>query len=345
MEPVYELHSVSKFYDNVRALDGISLSIGTGEITGVIGRSGAGKTSLLKILAGLELPTAGKFLFKGDEIDRKSAGQLRRVATILFQTPLFLKGNVYTNVSYGLMIRNVPKEEVTKRVTEALSMVKLEGFEKRIARSLSGGEQQRVALARALVMDPQVLLLDEPTSNLDIANLSIISDIIGEEGERRCVVVATHDYDQIRRLAERVIYLDSGRIVEEGRTENILSGSRLAQMENVFTGVSSVNEGISTIDIGGGVEIKAAFSREGRVTIQISPEDIILSNRWIETSARNEFKGRITSVDELGPIVRLKIEAGRVFTVQITKRSFAEMLLNLGSEVYLSFKASSVGLI
>jgi molybdopterin-binding protein len=182
-------------------------------------------------------------------------------------------------------------------------------------------------------------------SNLDIANSSIISDIIEEESEGRCIVVATHDYDQIRRLAGRVIYLDGGRIVEEGRTENILSGSRLAQMENVFVGVSSVNEGISTIDVGGGVEIKAAFSREGRVTIQISPEDIILSKQWVETSARNEFKGRITSVDELGPIVRLKIDAGRVFVVQITRRSFAEMGLNFGSDVYLSFKASSVRLI
>lgn len=345
MESVYELHSVSKFYDNVRALDVISLSIGTGEITGVIGRSGAGKTTLLKILAGLELPTAGKLLFKGDEIDRKSVRQLRRVATILFQTPLFLRGDVYTNVAYGLRIRNHSRESIGKMVVEALSLVRLDGFEDRDARRLSGGEQQRVALARALVLDPRVLLLDEPTSNLDRANASVMTEIIEEEGEKRCVVIATHDYEQIKKLADRTIFLEAGRIVEVGATDSIFSGPLLANMENVYTGVSRLVDGISHVDIGNGVEIKAAFSRPGRVVVHVSPEDIILSKGWVETSARNEFKGRITAVEDLGPIARLKIDTGKSFTVQITKRSLIDMGLNVDSEVYLSFKASSVELV
>ncbi|MBS7620180.1 ABC transporter ATP-binding protein [Candidatus Bathyarchaeota archaeon] len=345
METIYELQSASKSYGGVYALDEVSLSIRRGEVTGVIGRSGAGKTTLLKILAGLELPTKGQLLFKGEMINKRNIVELRKAATMLFQTPLFLRGDVYTNVSYGLNIRGLPQAEIVEKVCAALAEVKLEGFEKKIARNLSGGEQQRVALARALVLDPQVLLLDEPTSNLDLANLSIISDIVREEGERRCIVVATHDYEQIRRLADRVIYLEGGRLVEEGSVENILSGSRVAKMENVFTGISRLNEGVSEVDIGGGVKIKAAIEKEGKVTIEVSPEDILISKKWIETSARNEFKGRITSAVELGSLVKLKVDVGRVFSVQITKRSFYEMDLNIGSDVYISFKASSVHLV
>lgn len=345
METIYELKSASKSYGGAYALDGVSLSIRRGEITGVIGRSGAGKTTLLKILAGLELPTKGQLIFKGEIINKRNAIKLRKAATMLFQTPLFLRGDVYTNISYGLTLRGVPQEEIAEKVRAALTEVKLEGFEKKIARNLSGGEQQRAALARALVLDPQVLLLDEPTSNLDLANLSIISDIIKEEGEKRCIIVATHDYEQIRRLADRIIYLEKGSFVEEGSVENILSGSRVAKMENVFTGFSRVSEGISEVDIGGDVKIKAAIEKEGKVTIEVSPEDIIVSKKWIETSARNEFKGRITSAVELGSLVKLKVDVGRVFSVQITKRSFYEMGLNIGSDVYISFKASSIHLV
>lgn len=314
-------------------------------ITGIIGRSGAGKTTLLKILAGLELPTSGELTFRGETIHKKNVARLRRSATMLFQTPLFLRGDVYTNVSYGLTLRGVSRKEIDSMVRAALRDVKLGGFERKMARNLSGGEQQRVALARALVLDPQVLLLDEPTSDLDPENLSIVSDIIKEEGGKRCVVIATHDYDQVRKLASRIVYLEEGRVLEEGDVDEILSGSRVAKMENVFTGTSRIVEGISEIDIGGSVKIKAAIKDEGRVTIEISPEDIIISKGWIETSARNEFKGRITSAVELGPIVKLKVDIGKIFTVQITKRSFDELGLNIGSDVYISFKASSIRLV
>ena len=345
MDPVYELQSVSKIFGNVHALDDINLTINTGEVTGFIGRSGAGKTTMLKMLAGLEPPTAGKLLYRGTEIDGKSAARLRRSVTLLFQTPLFLRGDAYTNVSYGLRIRGLPESDTGSLVSEALKTVRMSGCEKRSARSLSGGEQQRIALARALVINPEVLLLDEPTSNLDPENTSIISDIIDEEGKNRCVVVATHDYSQIRRLTDRVIFLENGRAVEAGATEDVLSGYQVARMENVFSGDARIEEGLATVDIGGGVEIKTWFSREGRLSIQIDPEHIIISKDWIKTSARNEFKGQVTSLEEIGPLVKLKLDAGRSFTVQITRKSFNEMGLNIGSEVYLSFKASSVKII
>ncbi len=294
-------------------------------------------------MAGLELPTTGKLAFRDMDVRSNNLGLLRRKVTMLFQTPLFLSGDVYSNVAYGLRIREVPEKKIWGRVAEALKEVRLEGFERRDARALSGGEQQRVAMARALVLDPEVLLLDEPTSNLDPANSSVMSEIIGEESGKRLVILATHDYDQIKRLARRTIYLENGCIMEEGATEEFFSVSRLE--DNVFTGNSQAVEGVSYVDIGKGVEIVAAFSSEGKITIHVRPEDIILSRNPIESSARNTLRGAIVSLEEIGSLVRLKVDVGRVFTVQITKKSLAEMGLNVGQQIYIIFKASSVQLL
>ena len=337
---IYRLEAVGRRYGAKEALSDINLGVEDGSILGVIGQSGAGKTTLLKILAGLEPPSSGKLLYRGETVDTHRAATLRREATMIFQAALFLRGDVASNVAYGLQLREVPEGEIESRVRDALERVRLTGFESKDARKLSGGEQQRLAFARALVLDPKVLLLDEPTSNLDSANASIISDIIAEEAGRRLVVVATHDYGQVRRLAGRVIQLEGGKMIGEGETGTLFADPRFA--ENVFSGTSKIVQGVAQVEVGGGIIIHAAFNREGRVAVRISPEDIILSKQFIETSARNEYKGRIVAVEELCSIIRLKVDAGRIFTVQITRRSLVEMGLNVGSEVYMSFKASSV---
>ncbi len=339
---IYRLEAVGRSYGAKEALSDINLSIGEGSILGVIGQSGAGKTTLLKILAGLEPPSSGRLLYRGELVDTQKADALRREATMIFQAALFLRGDVISNVAYGLKIRGVTEREIAGMVENVLERVRLSGFESKNAQKISGGEQQRVAFARALVLDPKVLLLDEPTSNLDPSNASIISDIIAEEAGRRLVVVATHDYGQVRRLAGRVIQLDEGRLIGEGETGALFADPRFA--ENVFSGTSKVVQGIAQVDVGGGVVIYAAFNKEGRVAVRISPEDIIISKQFIETSARNEYKGRIITIEELGSIIRLKVDVGRVFTVQITRRSLVELGLNVSSEVYISFKASSVEL-
>jgi molybdopterin-binding protein len=337
---IYRLEAVGRRYGANGALSNISLTIEDDSILGIIGQSGAGKTTLLKVLAGLEAPSSGQLLYKGEEVDARGASVLRRESTMIFQAALFLRGDVVSNLAYGLRLRGVPEAEIKSRINESLERVRLPGFERRDVQKLSGGEQQRVALARALVLDPKVLLLDEPTSNLDPANASIISDIIAEEARKRLVIVATHDYGQVKRLANRVIQLEGGKLIGEGETGELFADSRFA--ENVFSGVSTMVQGISQVDVGGGVIIHAAFNKSGRVVVQISPEDIILSKQFIETSARNEYRGRIIAIEEQGSIIRLRIDAGRAFTVQITKRSLVEMGLNVGSEVYMSFKASSV---
>ncbi len=339
---LYRLEDAGRSYGTRRALDKINLSIAEGEALGIVGESGAGKTTLLKLLAGLDIPTVGALTWRGRRVNSQVASELRREATMIFQQPLFIRGTVFENVAYGLRLRGTSEEDISRRVSETLAKVRLPGFEVRDARRLSGGEQQRVALARALVLEPKVLLLDEPTANLDSANASVISDIISGEAGVRCVVVASHDLARVGSLAERVIQLEAGRIVAEGGVE-VLAANRFGS--NVFSGISRMVNGEAEVDVGDGVVIAYVIGREGRVAVRVRPEDIIVSKTPIETSARNRFRGRVIGVEEADQAIRLRVEAGRAWSVQITKRSLAEMDLNVGSEVYLSFKASAVELL
>jgi tungstate transport system ATP-binding protein len=336
---VYQLKNISKYYESITALEKISLQIDEEKIIGIIGHSGAGKTTLLKILAGLENPSSGRIWFQGREVGFTNLHWLRKRVTMIFQTPLFLTGDVQSNLAYGLKIRGIPESKIETRIKDTLANVRLDGYSDREARELSGGEQQRAALARALLLDPEVLLLDEPTSNLDPANIRVISDIIEKESEKRCIVIATHDFDQIKRLAERVLYLENGTIKEEGPPGEIYSITKLT--DNVYSGETTIQEGIAILDTGR-IKIKATGTPTGKNIIHVRPQDIIVSKTIIETSARNQFKGKITRIEDLGSLIKLHVDAGEGFIVQITKRSFKEMNLNMGTIVFLNFKASSV---
>lgn len=332
------MSDVSKSYGDVSALRAIDLDIGD-EFLGVIGHSGVGKTTLLKILAGLEAPTGGLLYFNGKPVTRANQVMLRRSVTMIFQTPVFLRGDVYTNIAYGLRLRGVGESEIEEKVDSVLAAVRLSGLSSRDTRELSGGEQQRVALARALVLDPEVMLLDEPTSNLDPGNVSIINDILLEESMKRVLIIATHDLAQVSKITDRVVFMENGVITEDGAPEVLEALTRFT--ENIFTGVSRCVDGVSTVDLGE-VEIKFTEPVEGRVSLHVRPQDIFLSNDWVETSARNQFRGSIVGFEEKNGVVMVRVDVGEVFRVQITLRSFNEMGLELGKGVNISFKASSV---
>lgn len=224
--PLFSLMGLSKSYGRTQALRELNLHVHNGETVGLLGYSGAGKTTLLRILAGLEFASAGELLYRGQMVNPKTSVELRKKVTMLFQNPIHLRGDVYTNISYGLKIRGVPENQVREIVCSVLARVRLEGFQSRTARKLSGGEQQRVALARALVLEPDVLLLDEPTSNLDPANSSVITEVIRAESRSRTIILATHNFNQVRRLTQRSIYMEDGQIVEDGPTEELFKHPR-----------------------------------------------------------------------------------------------------------------------
>jgi len=230
--------------------------------------------------------------------------------------------------------------------------VRLEGYEKRQAKRLSGGEQQRVALARALTLDTDVLLLDEPTANIDPKNVSIIEEALTwfSREKKKTMVIATHNMFQAETLTTKVALLLGGKIAKVGVPREIFRGpseglASFARLENVFSGTSRIlEEGTSVISVDDGIRIEAALRKSGKVTVFVRPEDIILSKKAVASSARNVFKGKIVEIADFGSVVKLKVDAGKEFVVQITKRSFVEMELNVGSTVFLTFKASSVHL-
>jgi len=214
---------VAKQYDGLNALDGVSIEASKSQITTIVGVNGSGKTTLLKILAGLDMPSRGKVLVEGLETD---PAHLRTHCTMVFQKTIMFGGRVHRNVAYGLRINRVPASDVPDRVKSALALVNLEGFERRNARKLSSGEQQRVAIARALALERDVILVDEPTANLDPANAMIIERAIRECAQDRVVLLSTHNLSQARRLSDRMIHLYKGRVVEEGEAASLFANPK-----------------------------------------------------------------------------------------------------------------------
>jgi len=353
MKTLIELKGVTKRYGEITTLDGVSLGVGEKEVFTVLGPNGSGKTTMLRIMASIEEPTSGEVFFEGEKINDKNRGQARRRSTMVFQKTALFKTTVYKNVAYGLKLRGCSRREIDEKVEEALALVKLRGYEKRPAKKLSGGEQQRVSLARALALNTDLLLLDEPTANLDPKNVSIIEETISRVNREydTTIVMATHNMFQAETLTTRVALLLGGKIAQIGAPGEIFRGpseglASFARLENVFSGTSRIlREGTSVIEVDDGIRIEAALRKSGKVTAFVRPEDIILSKKAVASSARNVFKGKIVEVSDFGPVVKLKVDAGKEFVVQITKRSFVEMRLNVGSTVFLTFKASSVNLI
>jgi tungstate transport system ATP-binding protein len=222
MTSAYHLEHVTKQYNGRRVLHIDQLDVFPGEILGIIGPSGAGKSTLLRLLDFLELPTSGTITF-GSYHTNGSAPPLsvRRQVTTVFQRPVLLSRSVTDNVAYGLRIRG--QNHVYSSVQSVLERVGLTDLARAPAHTLSGGEAQRVALARALVIKPEVLLLDEPTANLDPMNVRLIETIIRDINEEQgtTIVLVTHNVFQARRLAHRVAFLLDGELIEVGSVEQI----------------------------------------------------------------------------------------------------------------------------
>jgi tungstate transport system ATP-binding protein len=228
MTSYLEVTDLSKRYNDLWALRHINLHVKKGEVFGLIGPSGAGKTTLLRLIATLEKPTEGRIRFDGvglHELSEKEGLKMKRRMGIVFQNPVAFKRSVYENVAYGLRIRDVAKGSIDKRVKAALQLVGLSEFKHRKATTLSGGEVQRLALIRTTVIEPELLLLDEPTANLDPANVALIeraiSAIVKTDGTT--VIIATHNMFQAERLADRVGFVLNGELVEVAETDQIFN--------------------------------------------------------------------------------------------------------------------------
>ena len=223
-----EIRGLSKSYGTARILTDIQLTAERGLVLGLIGPTGSGKTTLLRLINLLEEPTHGSIAFDGVEVSalpEKEKLKARRRMAMVSQKPVMFKGNVRYNVSYGLKIRG---KEDRERVTDALQAVNLSGYESRDANTLSGGEMQRIALARALVLEPELLLLDEPTANLDPNSAASIEHIIRDLAGKTTVILATHNMLQCQRLANNVAVLIRGGLAAHGRPMEVFREKKIS---------------------------------------------------------------------------------------------------------------------
>jgi len=220
--PIYRIDALTKGYNGRQVLQVDALEIYRGEVLSIVGPSGSGKSTLLRLLNFLENPTSGSIDYEGKKFvaSQEMSLEVRRRVTTVFQRPMLLDRSVYDNVIFGLKLRKRKNDK--KHIQSILEEVGLASLSNQRARTLSGGEAQRVALARAMVLRPDVLLLDEPTANLDPYNVGLIENIVqrlnNEQGTT--LVLVTHNVFQAKRMADRAVFLLEGRIIEIAETQH-----------------------------------------------------------------------------------------------------------------------------
>ncbi len=329
-EYAIQITGLTKVYPSGTVLDIDERSFVRGKIYGLVGPNGSGKSTLLSILAHLTSPTAGTILLSGVDTAFLPPPETRRRITLVHQEPVMFHASVRKNVAMGLIYRDVPKQERDLRVSEALRAVGMEGFVGRSARTLSGGEKKRVAVARALAISPDILLLDEPTANVDGTNAGRIEQIIRRINETAgmTIIFSTHNLNQAYRLSHEVVTLMYGK-------------TQGTSLMNIFSGVAQ-REGDEPVFHTGRARIKLPVFDGDVRQISVDPNDIIISKEPISSSARNRFSGQIIEMMKDGDRVTVTVRTDEDFRITVTERSVREMGLFIGEDVSIAFKASSI---
>ncbi|MFC2072429.1 ABC transporter ATP-binding protein [Chloroflexota bacterium] len=338
-------------------LKNINLRVDKGEVFALIGPTGTGKTTLLRLIDLLDTPTAGRIYFDGVDTAKSVRGRLevrRRMAFVL-QKPIVFNTSVYDNIACGLKWRGVEKADAQARVHSILEVVGLSAYKKRNARTLSGGEVQGTAIARAIAIEPEVLLLDEPTANLDPISAAKIEELITNiiHQYHTTIIMATHDMSQGQRLADRIGVLMNGEILQTGSPRDVFTSPRNREVaefvgvENIINGMIVSNEdNVVTIDIRGKViEAISDYSVGEEVSACVRPEDVTLALSKVSSSARNSFVGEVTRIVSMGALTRVEIDCGFLLVCLVTKKSAEELDFKKGKQVYATFKATGVHVI
>lgn len=246
MSAMVEIKNVNKLYGENHVVKDLSISINEGEFLTLLGPSGCGKTTTLRMIAGFEKPSNGKILVQGNNVEDKEPYE-RDVNTVFQSYALFPHKNIFDNIGFGLKMKKVPKAEIKERVSEMLSMVQLEGFEKRMPSQLSGGQKQRVAIARALINRPKVLLLDEPLGALDLKLRKQMQVELKRLQKKLAItfVYVTHDQEEALTMSDRIAVMNGGVIEQLGTPDEIYERPVSKFVAN-FIGESNVFE--ATVD-------------------------------------------------------------------------------------------------
>lgn len=329
-EPFIKIQGVSKRFGAFTAVENVDLDIYRGELFSLLGGSGCGKTTLLRMLAGFELPTGGNITIDG--IHMTDVPPYQRPVNMMFQSyALFPHMTVADNVAYGLKRDGVDKGEITHRVGEILNMVELLEFGKRKPHQLSGGQRQRVALARALVKRPKVLLLDEPLAALDKRlreqtqfELMNIQDQLGIT-----FIVVTHDQEEAMTLSTRIAVMDAGRIIQVGEPNEVYERPKTRKIANFIGTINSfdgnvVSNGAALVMTCPKVSTPLKMPQEAdlkegqKATLAIRPEKISMSKTAPEDGSLVCLKGEVLEFAYMGnlSIYRVRVEGDKI--VQVT---------------------------
>jgi putative spermidine/putrescine transport system ATP-binding protein len=292
------LEGVVKRFGDVVAVDGVDLDVRQGEFFSMLGPSGSGKTTCLRMIAGFEVPTAGRILLEGQDVSRQAPYE-RDVNTVFQDYALFPHMSVTDNVEYGLKVKRVPRDERRERVNEALAMVQLAAFGERKPGQLSGGQRQRVALARALVNRPKVLLLDEPLGALDLKLRQAMQIELKEiqESVGLTFIYVTHDQEEALTMSDRLAVFNRGRVEQVGTPAEVYERPVTGFVAG-FVGVSNVLEGPAAESITG-----------GRQAFTIRPEKIALREPGTPVGPDEcSASGHVREVVYLGAVTRYIVQ-------------------------------------
>ena len=354
---VVELAGVRVTYDRATVLDVPTLGVAPGEVLAVIGPNGSGKSTLLRVVGLLEEPTQGTVRIHGRSVDaRRALAERRRMATV-FQRPLLADMTVAENVALGLRFRGLGADAQETRVSRWLERLNIAPLRDQRARTLSGGQAQRVALARALVLEPEVLLLDEPFAALDEPSRdALLPDVAAIlRHDRVTTFLVTHDRGEAQALADRVAVLMAGRIVQLDATARVFQApvseevARFVGVETLVTGLVIARDGVTVVEAAGRKLEVAAAARVGEtVRLGLRPEDVTLvlpTELAPLSSARNYLPGTIVRVTASAPATRVVVDVGFPLVATVTARSAADLGLTEGGAIVAAFKASAVHLI
>lgn len=331
---IYYLKNLKKIYDGRTVLDLKELSLGKGKVLGLLGPNGAGKTTLLEILAFLSAPSSGEVWFEREKVNFSNGNlmALRRKVVLVQQQPILFTSTVSKNVDFPLRIRKIPREKREGIVEELLELVGMGGFRYAKAHKLSGGETQRIAIARALACSPEVILLDEPTSNVDVENQVAIEQIIAEISRVRgiSVIFTTHNMLQASKLAQETVFLYEGNVAE-------------SIYENIFSGRLETNEeGSKYCVLQNGPRLRVHSDKSGSIRISIDPRALRINRDEGDSSTENTLRGRLIQLTDGHNQIRALVDVGIPLSVLIPREGFRDLHLSLGEEVWLVCPADGI---
>lgn len=351
MGHIVEIEGVNKIYGKNHVVRDLNLTVEEGEFLTLLGSSGCGKTTTLRMIAGFEEPSTGSIKVEGESIEEKEPFE-RNVNTVFQSYALFPHKTIYDNIAYGLKLKKVPKDEIHKRVTEMMELVQLGGFGKRYPMQLSGGQKQRVAIARALINRPRVLLLDEPLGALDL-KLRKQMQLELKRLQRKLnitFIYVTHDQEEALTMSDRIAIMHDGVIDQLGTPEEIYEYPKTRFVAtfigetNTFDGcVSSINGTDISIDLENGSVIGSGsgFSILEFMTVSVRPEKMRFSDVPVEGFS---LRAKVRDFVYAGNVVKCIVSLPNGEEVRI-ERLAGETLPKQGAHIFLYWEREDAVLI